>query len=334
VEVKILTGDNEQLTLKICADIGIPIAGMITGAELARLTTEQLDARVDGTTVFARVSPSQKELIIDALHRKGRVVGYLGDGINDAPALTAADVGISVNNAVDVAREAADIILLEKSLAVLHNGVMEGRRTFQNTTKYMMMGLSSNFGNMFSMVVASVILPFLPLLPSQILLNNFLYDTSQVTLAGDRVDEASLRKPAHWDLGFIRRYMVRFGLVSSLFDFATFALLAGVFGLAGAAFQAGWFVESLTTQVLVVYVIRTRLLPFVQSRPSPWLVVSTLGCVAVGWIAVTLPVLRHLFAFDMLRPMVLVAIAGIVAVYLVTVELVKRSFYRRLAARP
>ena len=259
-------------------------------------------------------------------------MGYLGDGINDAPALTAADVGISVDNAVNVAREAADIILLQKNLHVLRAGVVEGRRTFQNTTKYMMMGLSSNFGNMFSMMVASVILPFLPMLPSQILLNNFLYDTSQITLAGDRVDEVSLRKPAHWDLSFIRRYMVRFGLVSSLFDFATFAVLVGVFGLVGSAFQAGWFIESLTTQVLVVYVIRTRLLPFVQSRPSGWLIASTLLCVAAGCLVLAVPYLRQVFAFGRLEPGVVMAIGGIVLLYLVTMELAKRAFYRRLIA--
>ncbi|RJO59840.1 magnesium-translocating P-type ATPase [Candidatus Parcubacteria bacterium] len=328
VEVKILTGDNEILTQKICQEIDLPIKGVLIGSQIGHLTDEALKVKAAKTTIFARFSPSQKERIIQILRKSGRVVGYLGDGINDAPALIAADVGISVNNAVDVAKDAADIILLKKSLEVLRAGVIEGRRTFQNTLKYMMMSLSSNFGNMFSMMAASMLLPFLPMLPSQILLNNFIYDTSQVTLPSDQVDNSALNRPPRWRLNFIKRYMVVFGLVSSFFDFVTFAVLFLGFGLAHRHFQTGWFIESLTTQILVIFIIRTRKMPFVQSRPSRALFLSVIVGILVAWLIPFTPLARA-FQFVVLPSRVLAVIFGIVIIYLVVVEITKRLFFKQ-----
>ncbi len=329
ITVKILTGDSELLTEKICRDIGLPIEGTLTGAEIAALDDEALLARSKKTTIFARITPEEKERIIVTLKKAGYAVGYLGDGINDAPALTAADVGLSVNNAVDVAKETADIILLEKSLRVLHDGVREGRKTFANTMKYIMMGLSSNFGNMFSMMGASLVLPFLPMLPPQILLNNFLYDTSQLTLATDSVDQKLLEKPPKWDIAFVKKFMVIFGPVSSIFDFLTFGLLLLVFRLPEAQFQTGWFIESLATQVFVIYVIRTRFIPFLESRPSKPLFWNTFLIVVLGWL---IPFLGFglFFSFAPLSLPVLLGIAGIVLAYLIVTELVKRLFFARM----
>ncbi len=333
VATKILTGDGRLVTEKICRDIGLPIGGSLTGADLAKLTDAEWPAAVKRTTVFARIDPEQKERIITELQRAGQVVGFLGDGINDAPALKAADVGISVNNAVDVAKETADIILLEHSLEVLKDGILEGRRTFRNTLKYIMMGLSSNFGNMVSMTVASGFLPFLPMLPTQILLNNFLYDTSQLTLSTDRVDAADLTRPTSWDLRFIRRFMFVFGPISSLFDFLTFGVLLWVFRLTAGGFQTGWFIESIASQVLVIYVIRTRRLPFVRSRPSAWLAANTLLVVAVAWLFPYLP-FAGVFHLRPLPGPIVLAIGGIVVVYLLIVEATKRWFFRRFALNP
>lgn len=273
------------------------------------------------------MTPNQKTRIILALKQRGRVVGFLGDGINDAPSLHMADVSVSVDSAVDVAKEAADMILLEQDLRVLHDGVLEGRRTFGNIMKYIMMGTSSNFGNMFSMAGASVWLPFLPMLPTQILLNNFLYDASEVPIPMDQVDEEFLREPRRWDMAFIRNFMLVIGPVSSLFDFLTFYLLLVVFKADESLFQTGWFVESLATQVLVIFVIRTRRNPF-KSRPHPWLLMTSLAVVGV---AAGLPFtpLGHYFGFA--EP--LLALFGIlvliVAVYLALVEAIKRWFFRR-----
>ena len=331
VEVKILTGDSELLTQKICRDIDIPLKGAITGVELERLNEVELQRAVLGNTVFARINPKQKEDIIAALHRAGKVVGFLGDGINDTPALKAADVGVSVNNAVDVAKETADIILMRQSLRVLRDGVIEGRKTFQNSLKYIQMGLSSNFGNMFSMVVASGFLPFLPMLPTQVLLNNFIYDASQLTLSTDAVDQSAVTKPTVWDIKYIRRFMLTFGPISSIFDFATFGLMWWFFSQAQAQFQTGWFIESIDTQVLVIYVIRTRLSPF-RSRPSNWLTLSTLAAVVIAWL---LPItsLGQLFGLARLPWFILLILGAYVVVYLGLVELVKRWFYRREAQR-
>ncbi len=327
VEIKILTGDTLVLTEKICRDIQLPVRGTISGSELAKLRDEEWPAMVTTTTIFARIDPEQKERIITELSKTGNVVGHMGDGINDAPALKAADVGISVNNAVDVAKETADIILLKHSLAVLKDGILEGRKTFHNTMKYIMMGLSSNFGNMVSMTGASAFLPFLPMLPTQILLNNFLYDTSQLALSTDDVDGQDLTKPTIWDIRFIQRFMYIFGPISSLFDFLTFGVLLWVFKLTETGFQTGWFIESIATQVFVIYVIRTKRLPFIQSRPSLALMLNTLLAVSIAWLIPYLP-LHRWFNLEPLPVSIVVAIFGIVVIYLLMVEFLKRWFYR------
>lgn len=326
VEIKILTGDSELLTKKICQDIGLEIGGSLNGEELEQMTDESLGARILSTTIFSRVKPEQKERLVLLLKKTGATVGYLGDGINDAPALKAADVGISVNNAVDVAKETADIILLRKSLDVLKDGIVEGRKTFQNTLKYIMMGLSSNFGNMFSMVVASFLLPFLPMLPMQILLNNFLYDISQITLPTDLVDPEMIKKPLRWNFKFIKKYMILFGPVSSLFDFLTFILLFVIARLPESQFQTGWFIESIATQVLVIYIIRSPKIPFIQSRPSWPLILNTVSIVVLAWALPYFGFSRY-FGFSPLTGQILLAIGLIVVGYLIVAELMKCFFY-------
>jgi Mg2+-importing ATPase len=327
IEVKILTGDNHLLAQKICKDIGINVAGTITGEELRQMNDIELSRRILDTTIFARITPDQKERIILSLKKLGKSVGYMGDGINDAPALKMADVGISVNNAVDIAKETAAIILMQKSLESLKDGVLEGRKTFHNTTKYVLMGLSSNFGNMFSMMGAVTFLPFLPLLPIQILFNNFLYDISQMTLPTDAVDDDQLLHPAHWDLKFIRNYMIVFGLMSSIFDFLTFGLLYFVYHLNESQFQTGWLIESFATQVFVIYVIRTKKFPFIQSRPSRALFLTTFAAVIFVWL-IPFTGLAGLLKLEQLPAVILAIIAGYVAVYLFLVEIVKHIFYR------
>ena len=327
IEVKVLTGDSEILTERICKDIGLPIRGVLHGEQIALLSDSELTAKLGGVNIFARVSPEQKERIVVLLRKQGNVVGYLGDGINDAPVLKAADVGISVNNAVDVAKETADIILLDKSLEVLKDGVIEGRKTFRNTMKYIKMGFSSNFGNMFSMMGASAFLPFLPMLPSQILLNNFLYDMSQATLSTDTIDEEDTIHPLRWDTHFFGRYIAVFGLVSSVFDFITFFVLYKVFSLGASGFQTGWFIESIATQVLIIYIIRTRRVPFWKSWPSLPVICSTIGIVALAWIIPFTPA-GELLSFNPLSPFMLASIAGIVAIYLIVGEIAKAIFYR------
>lgn len=331
IEIKILTGDSPLVTKKICADLGLKIKGVISGEDLDinEMDDAALAVKAASATIFARLSPSQKEKIVSALRKSGQVVGYLGDGINDAPALKSANVGISVDNAVDVAKETADIILMKKGLKELMDGVIEGRKTFGNTMKYMMMGLSSNFGNMFSMIGATLYLPFFPLLPGQILLNNFLYDVSQITLPADNVDKEYLKKPKHWDIKFIKKFMFVFGPISSLFDFATFYLLYSFFHLSESHFQTGWFIESLATQILVIYIIRTRQLPFIKSRPSKYLVFSTIGAILVG-IIITMPFMDHFFGFSSLPLPILLAIFALVIIYLFLVEIIKRFFYKRI----
>lgn len=275
VRIKVLTGDNPLLTEKICRDVGLPADRMLTGAELERMNPEEFQACLDETVIFARVTPEQKQAIVAGLRRKGHVVGYMGDGVNDAPALRSADVGISVDSAVDVARETADILLLEKGLRPVLEGVLAGRRAFANITKYILMGTSSNFGNMLSMAIASLFLDFLPLLPAQVLLNTFLYDLAQLPLPLDTVEESSLIKPRHWDVATIRKSMLILGPLSSLYDLATFAVLLLVFHASHPLFRTGWFLESLITQVLVIFVIRTTRKPW-QSRPSRALVHAVL----------------------------------------------------------
>ena len=327
IEVKVLTGDSEILTERICKDIGLPIKGVLHGEEISELSDSELSAKIGGVNIFARVSPEQKERIVLLLRKQGNVVGYLGDGINDAPVLKAADVGISVNNAVDVAKETADIILLDKSLEVLKDGVIEGRKTFQNTLKYIKMGFSSNFGNMFSMMGASAFLPFLPMLSSQILFNNFLYDLSQTTLSSDNLDEEDTIHPLRWNTHYFGKYIAVFGFVSSVFDFITFYLLYKVFSLGAEGFQTGWFIESIATQVLIIYIIRTKRVPFFKSWPSFPVIFSTLGIVALAWI-IPFTALGRVLSFQPLSPFVLFSIAGIVVSYLFIGEWAKTIFYR------
>jgi Mg2+-importing ATPase len=331
VAVKIVTGDNELVTRHLCTRLGIAVLGVLTGDEIAGLTDGALSARAETTSIFARVTPPQKSRVLLALKRRGHVVGYMGDGINDAPSLHIADVGLSVEDAVDVAREAADLILLDQDLAVVHRGVLEGRRTFGNILKYLRMGTSSNFGNMFSMAGGTLILPFLPMLPVQILVNNFLYDLSEVPLPLDRVDPAELARPRRWDTKELRNFMLVVGPVSSVFDFATFWLMRSVFHAGEALFHTGWFVESLATQVLIIFVIRTAGNPF-RSRPSGALVATSLGVVA---LAIVLPWtgLGARIGLVPLPPAFFGALGVMVVLYFAAVEVVKRA-YARWVGRP
>ena len=325
ITVKIATGDNARVAEKVCGDIGLRSLGTLTGDEVDELADEHLAERVRTCTIFARVSPEQKARIIRTERAAGSNVAFLGDGVNDAVALHDADVGISVDTATDVAKDAADIILLEKDLDVLAAGVMEGRRTFANTVKYVLMGTSSNFGNMFSAAAASAFLKFLPMLPSQILLNNLLYDASQMAIPTDTVDPEISRKPSHWDIAFIRRFMLFFGPMSSLFDFLTFAVMLNLFNAGERLFQAGWFVESLATQTLIIFVIRTRRTPFWRSRPSIQLTVAAVAVVAIG-AALPISPLASPLGFDALPPAFYAVLAGMVCSYLALVETAKRWF--------
>ena len=287
VDVKILTGDNDVVTASICRQVGLPIEDMLLGAKIEEMTDVQLADAASTTTVFAKLSPSHKERIIQALQKKGHVVGFMGDGINDAPALKAADVGISVDSAVDIAKESSDIILLENNLLVLEQGVMEGRRVFGNILKYIKMAASSNFGNMFSVLGASIFLPFLPMLPIQVLTNNLLYDFSQTSIPTDEVDADWLVKPRKWAISELRRFILIIGPISSIFDYLTFLLMLYVFKSWNnpALFHTGWFVESIFTQTLIIHVIRTNKIPFIQSRASNALIFTSLAIVAVGaWL--------------------------------------------------
>ena len=330
VGLKVLTGDNERTAIHVCREVGLPVEGVVRGDELEGLDDDALARIVSRTTIFARVGPEQKAALVAAAQRSGDDVAFLGDGINDAVALRRADVGISVESAVDVAREAADVVLLEKSLGVVAEGVVEGRRIFANTMKYVLMGTSSNFGNMFSAAGASFFLSFLPMLPSQILLNNLLYDVSELTIPTDTVDEELLQRPEHWDIGFVRRFMTFFGPISSLYDFGTFAVMLLVFHAHAPLFRSGWFVESLATQALVVFVIRTRRTPFFRSRPSRPLLGTTLAVVAVG-LAIPFSPLAHALGFRPLPLLFLGILAGMTATYLALVEVGKAYFFRHLS---
>jgi P-type Mg2+ transporter len=334
VEVKIVTGDNPTVAEHVCAQLGVQAAGTLTGSQVAALDDRTLGEAMSRTTIFARVSPEQKARIIRAQRRSGADVGFLGDGVNDALALHEADVGISVDSAVDVAKDAADVVLLEKDLGVLADGVVEGRRIFSNTIKYVLMGTSSNFGNMFSAAGASAFLSFLPMLPSQILLNNLLYDAGEMTIPTDEVDEELLERPSRWDIRFIERFMLAFGPASSLFDFVTFALMLGVFHAAAGTFRSGWFVESICTQSLVIFVIRTRRVPFFRSRPSRPLLIASLATAGVGALLPVSPV-AHELGFGRLSPLFYLALVGMVAAYLTLAEVVKQRFFHRHGeARP
>lgn len=329
VAIKLLTGDDGRVARHVCRELNLNVEGALAGADLALLDDAALDAVVERTTLFCRVTPAQKDRIILSLKRRKHTVGFIGDGINDASALHSADVGISVDTAVDVAKEAADLILMEQDLGVLHQGVLEGRRTLGNIIKYILMGTSSNFGNMFSMAGASVFLPFLPMRPLQILVNNFLYDLSEIPIPTDRVEEEFVSRPRRWDMSFIRRFMLVIGPVSSAFDFLTFFVLRRVLHAPEALFQTGWFVESLATQALVIFVIRTRGNPL-RNRPSPALALTSLAVVAAG-VALPLSPLGPTLGFVSPPAIFYVALAAIVAVYLVAVQTVKSWFYRHHA---
>lgn len=326
ITIKVVTGDNELVTQYVCKQLELSVIGVLTGVEIAQMSDEALRAKVDSLNLFCRVTPALKSRVLTALKQRGHVVGYLGDGINDAPALHLADVSISVDTAVDVAKDAADLILLKHDLNVLHQGVVEGRRTFGNIMKYVMMGTSSNFGNMFSMAGAALFLPFLPMLPIQILLNNLLYDVSEIAIPFDNVDTEYLKKPRQWDMKFIRDFMLLVGPVSSIFDFLTFYVMLNVFNAKEGLFRTGWFVESIVTQVLVIFIIRTRRKIF-KSKPNSWLIFTSLSIVGV---AITLPftTIGAYFGFSPL-PIKFFSILLTMGIgYLVMVEFVKRWFYR------
>jgi Mg2+-importing ATPase len=332
VKVKILTGDNELVTRKICSEVGISVEQVLIGAEVDDLTDDRLATVAEEISVFARMSPQQKARVIQVLQSRGHVVGYLGDGINDGPGLKTADVSISVDTAVDIAKESADIILLEKNLLILKEGVLEGRKVFGNIMKYIKMSASSNFGNMFSMVGASALLPFLPMAPVQILLNNLLYDFSQTSVPADNVDAEYLTEPRTWDIAHIARYMFCIGPISSLFDYATFGLLWFVLRADSVGdaslFQTGWFVESLLSQTLIVHIIRTGKIPFIQSRPSLPLLLTTS---AICLVAIALP-FSHLAGPLQMSPLPAIywyGLAPILLCYFGLTQFVKSLLVRR-----
>jgi Mg2+-importing ATPase len=344
IELKILTGDNEQVARKTCESLGFEVKGVALGNEISQMSDEALARIVEEDNVFARVTPVQKDRIITLLKGNGHVVGFMGDGINDAPSLKTCDVGISVNNAVDVAKESADIILLKNDLTVLAEGVLEGRKTFGNTMKYVMMSVSSNFGNMFSVVGASLILPFLgfdflPMLPIQILLNNLLYDVSQSAITTDNVDPEYVEKPKRWDIGYIRSFMISLGPVSSLFDFVTFFIMLFFFlpyvalGQQQSLFQTAWFLESLITQTFIIFAIRTRASPFWKSKPSKYVVLSSLAIIAIAVIIPFTGFGETYFEFTAPPLEFFAVLAGLVLAYLVLAEVVKRWFYIRNSYR-
>jgi Mg2+-importing ATPase len=328
VTVKILTGDNELVARHVCLAVGLDPGRIVLGSELDDMSDTALAAVAERTTVFARVAPGQKNRILLALRSRNHVVGYLGDGINDAPSLHTAEVGISVANAVDVAKDAADIILRERTLDVLHQGIIEGRRAFANVMKYLLMGTSSNFGNMFSMAGAVLFLPFLPMLPTQILLNNFLYDLAQITIPTDNVDDEFVRKPQRWRIDVIRNFMIFIGPISSIYDFLTFFALLWVFHASEPLFHTGWFVESLATQTLVLFVIRTAGSPF-QSRPSVPLATTTILIVGIGLILPFSP-LADTLGFVPLPPAYFAFLVGATVTYLILVEVAKRRVIGKL----
>lgn len=330
VEVKILTGDNEIITAYICQEVGLPVEHLLLGSQIETMSETELAEAASGTSVFARLAPAHKEHIIRALQRKGHVLGFMGDGINDAPALKAADVGISVDSAVDIAKESSDIILLENSLLILEQGVLEGRRVFGNIIKYIKMAASSNFGNMFSVVGASAFLPFLPMLPIQVLTNNLLYDFSQTAIPTDAVDAEWLTKPRQWSIGAIQRFILFIGPISSIFDYLTFFIMLYVFNAwhKPALFHTGWFVESLFTQTLIIHVIRTNKIPFIQSRASWPLIITSIIIVAVGaWLTVS--PLAGTLGFVPLPPLYWLLLAIILLGYVILTQGVKTWFFHR-----
>jgi Mg2+-importing ATPase len=328
VSLKIITGDNHLVAANVSQQMALTNTQILAGPELGQLSDAALLRRVGDVDVFAEIEPNQKERIILALRKAGNVVGYMGDGINDASALHAADVGISVESAVDVAKDAADIVLLEKDLGVLVQGVREGRMTFANTLKYVFMATSANFGNMFSMAGVSLVLPFLPLLPKQILLTNLLTDFPEMTIATDRVDSEMVDHPRRWDIRAIRQFMITFGIVSSVFDYLTFGALLLLLHATQDQFRTGWFLESVVSASLIVLVIRSRK-PFFRSTPGKYLLIATLSIVAVTLILPYTP-LAELFGFSPLPLVPLLLIAVIVLFYIVSAEMVKTVFYKHV----
>jgi Mg2+-importing ATPase len=324
VSIKVLTGDNDIITKNVCIQVGIPVEKIVLGSEIDKLSDEELAEIAETSSVFAKLSPSHKERVIQALHSNNHVVGYLGDGINDALALKAADVGISVDTAVDIAKETADIILLEKSLLVLGEGVVEGRKIFRNIDKYIKMGASSSFGNIFSLLGASYFLPFLPMLPIQILINNLLYDISQTVITTDNVDKEYLKSPRQWNIGSIKRFMLFIGPVSSIFDYVTFFIMIYVFDAwtNPALFHTGWFVESLCTQTMVIHIIRTNKIPFLQSRASLPMILMTVIIISVGLLLPFSP-FAGMLGFVALPKLFFVWLAGILILYLTLTQIVK-----------
>jgi len=328
ITLKIITGDNHLIARNVMQQLGIPESSIMTGADLHAISDQALIKKVSDIRVFAEVEPNQKDRIIVMLKKAGNVVGYMGDGINDVSALHDADVGISVDTAVDVAKEAAEIVLLEHDLAVLIQGVIAGRTTFANTLKYIFMATSANFGNMFSMAGASLFLSFLPLLPKQILLTNLLTDFPEMTIATDRVDAVLIKSPRRWDIGFIRKFMITFGLISSLFDYLTFGVLLFIAKASQTQFQTGWFLESIISASLIVLVIRTRL-PFIKSPPSRNLLAATLAVVTATLVLPYTP-LAKLLGFEPLPVTILLLLFGIVVVYILVAETAKRIFYQHV----
>jgi Mg2+-importing ATPase len=351
VKLKILTGDNEIVTGKVCEQLGFQVyqyrrgrkfdalTGTVTrtseiepinivqSTEIENIDDDALARIVEKADIFTRVNPAQKNRIMNALKANGHVVGYIGDGINDTPSMKVADVSISVMNAVDIAKESADIILMKNDLKVITDGVIEGRKTFGNTIKYIQMAISSNFGNMFSAAGASIFLKFLPMLPIQILLNNLLYSFAQLALPIDNVDQTYVQQPQRLRTTFIRNYMIAFGPISSIFDFATFFVMLFVFKADASLFQTAWFVESLFTQTLVIFVIRTRTVPFFQSKPSKWLVINISVILSLALILPFTP-LGKVFYFVPLPMTFLLVLVGFIIVYLILVELMKIWFYQ------
>jgi Mg2+-importing ATPase len=353
VTVKVLTGDNDLVTRKVCTEVGISVEKIILGSDVEQMSDEQLAEAIEHADVYARLSPSHKKRVVQMLQKKGHVVGFMGDGINDAPALRAADVGISVDNAVDIAKESADMILLEKSLMVLEEGVLEGRKVFANIVKYIRMGASSNFGNMFSVLGASAWLPYLPMQPLQVLTNNLLYDFSQVPIPTDNVGEQYTARPRPWQIGEIARFIVCIGPISSIFDYSTYCVMWFVFkcshvgllpppGLAArfasppdidhtyaaALFNTGWFVESLMTQTLIIHVIRTNLIPFIQSRASWQLTMMTLLIIAIGAYLPYSP-LASALGFVALPPLYWLLLSLTLLCYVGLTQVIKTWLFRK-----
>jgi Mg2+-importing ATPase len=329
VSIKVITGDCKPVTQHVAALVGLRADRVLTGADLQRLSDEALWRAAESTDLFVEVDPNQKERIILAVKKMGHVVGFLGDGVNDAPAMHAADTSLSVEQAVDVARAAADFVLLERSLDVIRRGIEEGRKTFANTLKYVLTTMSANLGNMISMAAASLFLPFLPLLAGQILLNNLLSDVPAIGIADDAVDPELIERPQRWNMRFIGRFMVEFGAVSSLFDFLTFAALLVLFRATPDLFRTGWFVESLLTELVIALVVRTRR-PFFRSRPGRLLLWSTVALIALTFAVPYLPFV-DVFGFVPMPGVVLVTVSAITALYVLATEITKSVFYRGVA---